>query len=143
MARLPRPTGDSKVGSRAPRDTAGAGQTGSGGRVTDVNGRKSGRTLGSRVAPAASRIRGDLPLVVIDVLLIIAVYVLLFAIRFDFRVPTSYWNEFRVFLPVACAVSLAANWGWGCYGRTWRHASIDEAVRLILAGATSGVILLL
>ncbi len=40
-------------------------------------------------------------------------------------------------------MSVASNWAWGCYGRTWRHASIDEAARLLLAGATSGVILLL
>jgi FlaA1/EpsC-like NDP-sugar epimerase len=33
-------------------------------------------------------------------------------------------------------------WAWGCYGRTWRHASIDEAVRLLAAGASTGAILL-
>ena len=34
-------------------------------------------------------------------------------------------------------------WAWGCYGRTWRHASIDEALRLLAAGATTGVVLVL
>jgi FlaA1/EpsC-like NDP-sugar epimerase len=34
-------------------------------------------------------------------------------------------------------------WAWGCYGRTWRHASIDEAVRLLSAGACTGAVLIL
>ena len=34
-------------------------------------------------------------------------------------------------------------WAWGCYGRTWRHASIDEAVRLLAAGASTGLLLVL
>jgi FlaA1/EpsC-like NDP-sugar epimerase len=79
---------------------------------------------------------------VIDLLLVVSVYLLLFGVRFDFNVPSSYWREFRVFLPVACVVSIGANWAWGGYGRTWRHASIDEALRLLAAGATAGVILL-
>jgi FlaA1/EpsC-like NDP-sugar epimerase len=94
------------------------------------------------VARAASQIRGDYPLVIIDLVFVVAVYLLLFGVRFDFNVPTSYWDEFRVFLPVACVVSIGANWAWGGYGRTWRHASIDEALRLLAAGATSGFVLL-
>ena len=57
--------------------------------------------------------------------------------------PSSYWGEFRVFLPAACVVSVGSMWAWGCYGRTWRHASIDEAVRLLAAGVTTGLILVL
>ena len=57
--------------------------------------------------------------------------------------PTRYWDEFRLFLPVACVVQILATWALGCYGRTWRHASIDEARRLLSAGLlTMGVLLL-
>jgi len=34
-------------------------------------------------------------------------------------------------------------WAWGCYGRTWRYASIDEALRLLAAGACTGITLIL
>jgi FlaA1/EpsC-like NDP-sugar epimerase len=99
--------------------------------------------LGTRVARSASQVRGDYALVGIDLVLAAFTYLLLFGLRFDFSVPSRYWDVFRVFLPVACIVSVAAMWAWGCYGRTWRHASIDEAVRLIAAGACTGAILLL
>jgi FlaA1/EpsC-like NDP-sugar epimerase len=85
--------------------------------------------------------RGDLPLVLLDIVLTVFTYLLLFALRFDFSVPTRYWDEFRVFLPVACVVSVLSMWVWGCYGRTWRHASIDEAVRLLASGVTTAFIL--
>ena len=99
------------------------------------------RSRGSRLARSASRIRGDYPLVLIDVVLVLFTYLLLFAMRFDFNVPAHYWDEFRFFLPVACVISIGSMAAWGCYGRTWRHASIDEAVRLLSAGACTGVIL--
>jgi FlaA1/EpsC-like NDP-sugar epimerase len=86
--------------------------------------------------------RGDFLLIVLDLVIVVGAYLLLFAARFDFDVPSSFWDNFQVFLPVACVVSIGTNALLGCYGRTWRHASIDEALRLIAAGALSGVILL-
>jgi FlaA1/EpsC-like NDP-sugar epimerase len=86
--------------------------------------------------------KSDLPLAVLDVFICAGVYLLLIAIRFDWRLPSHYWTEIRVFIPVACAVSVGANAAFGAYGRTWRHASIDEALRLLAAGALSGIILI-
>jgi FlaA1/EpsC-like NDP-sugar epimerase len=80
-------------------------------------------------------------LVVIDVALALLTYFVVFELRFDFSVPTRYWDEFRIFLPVACAVQVLATWAFGCYGRSWRHASIDEARRLLSAGLTTMVVL--
>jgi FlaA1/EpsC-like NDP-sugar epimerase len=111
-------------------------------KVEDAPGAAVKRRLGPRVARSASQIRGDFPLVVIDLVLAASTYLLLIGLRFDFSIPASYWDEFRLFIPVACAVSVLSMWAWGCYGRTWRHASIDEASRLLAAGACSGVILL-
>jgi FlaA1/EpsC-like NDP-sugar epimerase len=101
------------------------------------------RGLGARLARSASRVKGDYPLVLIDVVLAVFTYLFLFALRFDFSVPSNYWAQFRIFLPVACVLSIGFMWVWGCYGRTWRHASIDEAVRLLSAGACTGAVLLL
>lgn len=96
----------------------------------------------ARVANTASRLKGDLPLALLDVLICAGVYLLLIAVRFDFQMPPHYWNEIRVFIPVACVVSVGCNAAFGAYGRTWRHASIDEALRLVAAGSLSGVILI-
>jgi FlaA1/EpsC-like NDP-sugar epimerase len=108
--------------------------------VNDPGGKPN---IGTRLARSARRTRGDLPLVVLDVVLTVFAYFLLFELRFDFNVPSSYWGTFRVFLPMACVVTVVSMWAWGCYGRTWRHASIDEALRLLAAGATTGVTLIL
>jgi FlaA1/EpsC-like NDP-sugar epimerase len=86
--------------------------------------------------------RGDYPLAFLDLVMVVAVYTGLFLTRFDFDVPSAYWGRFAVFLPIACLLSLATNALFGCYGRTWRHASIDEAARLLGAGAVTGVVLL-
>jgi FlaA1/EpsC-like NDP-sugar epimerase len=103
----------------------------------------SRHSAATRLARSASQIRGDFPLVLIDVFLVVCTYLLLFGLRFDFSVPAHYWDQFRIFLPIACVVSVGLMWVWGCYGRTWRHASIDEAVRLLGAGVCTGAILLL
>ncbi len=91
---------------------------------------------------AATRVRGDLPLVLLDWILVVSAYLVLFQVRFDFDAPPQYWDRFLVFLPVAWATHLATTWAFGGYGRTWRHASIDEARRLLLAGLVSGVLLI-
>jgi len=112
------------------------------GQVT-VNDAGAKRNVATRLARSARRTKGDVPLIALDVVLTVFTYFLLFGLRFDFNVPSNYWGPFRVFLPVACAVSVVSMWAWGCYGRTWRHASIDEALRLLAAGACTGVTLIL
>ncbi|MFI5048177.1 MAG: hypothetical protein ACHQIG_14010, partial [Acidimicrobiia bacterium] len=103
--------------------------------------RRRAPSLGTRLARAARQIRGDWVLVIIDLALAVLTYFLVFELRFDFSVPSNYWNDFRVFLPVACAVQVLATWAFGCYGRSWRHASIDEARRLLSAGLSTMVVL--
>jgi FlaA1/EpsC-like NDP-sugar epimerase len=97
--------------------------------------------VGLRIARAASHVRSDLPLMFLDLVIILAVYLLLIGARFEFKVPATFWDRFIVFLPVAAVVTLGFTALWGGYGRTWRHASIDEAMRLIGAGVCSGIVL--
>jgi FlaA1/EpsC-like NDP-sugar epimerase len=99
------------------------------------------RRIAPRLARAAVQVRGDAPLVILDVLITLVTYTLLVAVRFDFSVPSRYLDKLEEYLPAVCAVHVLANWAWGCYGRTWRHASIDEARRLLCAGASSGIVL--
>ncbi len=92
------------------------------------------RRLSLRVARAASQMRGDIPLMLLDIVMALVAYTFLMMLRFDFSVPGQYWSNFRVFVLIACAVQVLATLACGGYGRTWRHASIDEARRLLIAG---------
>jgi FlaA1/EpsC-like NDP-sugar epimerase len=87
-------------------------------------------------------VRVDLPLVALDVFLIAASYTIVFLARFEGQVPDDWWNRFLVFLPCAVVVTLAMTALCGGYGRWWRHASIDEARRLVLAASFSAIVLL-
>ena len=48
----------------------------------------------SRLAAAAARIRGDIPLVALDAFVVAATYFVLFVLRFDLSVPNRYWDRF-------------------------------------------------
>ena len=104
--------------------------------------RKEAPSRWSHLASAAVGIRGDIPLVILDALLAALTYFTLFALRFDLAVPDKYWNRFEIFLPIAVVVTVLATWVWGGYGRTWQHASIDEARRVALAAPTVALVLL-
>ncbi len=122
-----------------------AGDQVPGGRSASAHSEARARTDspsgGNRLALAARQIRGDWVLVAIDVALASLAYLLVFMLRFDFDVPSWYWGEFRVFLPVAVGIQVLATWAFGCYGRSWRHASIDEARRLLSAGLVTMALL--
>ncbi|HEY7106791.1 MAG TPA: nucleoside-diphosphate sugar epimerase/dehydratase [Acidimicrobiia bacterium] len=100
------------------------------------------RRLTLRVARAASQMRGDVPLLLLDIVMALAAYTSVLLLRFDLEVPSKYWQSFEVFLPIACVVQILATLACGGYGRAWRHASIDEARRLLVAGAITIVVLL-
>ena len=121
-----------------------------GDRLTDTSKNESAGSepapdgrIGPRIARAALQIRGDAPLVLLDLVITLVTYSLLYALRFDFSVPERYLDILKTYLPAACAVQVIATWLWGGYGRTWRYASIDEARRLLCAGATAGIVLFL
>lgn len=96
----------------------------------------------SVVVVKAARLRADVPLCVLDALFTLGAYGGMLVLRFDGSVPPSYWSRIRVFLPLAVCVHLAANWVWRLYGQVWRHASVAEARRVALAGASAAVLLL-
>lgn len=92
------------------------------------------------MARTASKLRGDLPFIVVDAVLVAAVYLSLTVMRFSGSVPDEWWHRFRLFLVAAVALHFLANLGAGLYGALWRHAGVREAQRLLAAG---GVTLLL
>src|SRR5688500_6498256 len=96
----------------------------------------------SRIAVGAARVRADIPLAALDVVLCAASYWAMIVLRFDMNVPEVYWHRFSGFLPLAILCHVGANWTWGLYGQIWRHASVAEARRVVLAGLSATVLLL-
>ncbi len=108
---------------------------------TDLGLLRDASPVGLRVARRATRIRTDLPLLVLDVALASAAYLLVLSLRFDGQVPSHYWTTFRSFLPIALVTTVLNAWAWGLYGQLWRHASVAEARRVLLSGVTTTAIL--
>lgn len=79
---------------------------------------------------------------IVDACIVVVAYTALLLLRFELTVPTEYWRRFGIFLPIAVVVHLVANRLWGAYGQMWRHASVREARALLLAGATTELVLL-
>ncbi len=91
-----------------------------------------------RAAGWSVRGRADIALALLDALLLATAYVIVLVLRFDASVPRNVWDEVTPWLPFAMVVGVTSAWAFGLYGRVWRHASADEARRLL--GAT-GLIL--
>jgi FlaA1/EpsC-like NDP-sugar epimerase len=98
--------------------------------------------LSTRVAMRAARVRTDALLACLDVVLLGAAYTMVLLLRFDGAVPGHHWSDFLRWLPLAVAVALLMNRVFGLYGQIWRHASMQEAQRLLGAGCTVVAVLL-
>lgn len=106
-------------------------------------GRRSGVRWGTRLAQLVVRARADLSLAILETGLIAVAYAAALGVRL-FDVPsdaTVWWERLAIALPVIVAVHLVANVLFGNYGHVWRYASVDEAMRLVAAAATSGFVL--
>lgn len=95
----------------------------------------------TRLARSSVRARGDLALAMLDVVLLAFAYVAVLVLRFDGSVPSNVWERAVLWLPFALGVGLACLWAYGLYGQVWRHASADEARRLLNASGTSLLII--
>jgi FlaA1/EpsC-like NDP-sugar epimerase len=87
------------------------------------------------------RLRRDVPLALLDLALVFPAYLAPLALRFEGQIPTRYWHNFWIFVPIAASVHLLANHSFGLYGQMWRYASVQEARRLVLATATAFVLI--
>src|SRR4029453_19662867 len=88
-----------------------------------------------------SRLRSDLPLALVDVMLVAGSFLILLAVRFNGDIPSQYQSRLFRFLPVIILVQLGANLAWGLYGQIWKHASVAEARRIVFAGASAGLLI--
>jgi FlaA1/EpsC-like NDP-sugar epimerase len=90
----------------------------------------------------ARRLQNDASLAVLDALLVVVAYCTIFVVRFDLSVPPRFWSGFRTFLPIAVVVHLLTNWRCGLYGQMWRHASLQEACRVVVASGLAMCVLI-
>ena len=100
-----------------------------------------GRSPWARVAGWIVRSRADVALAFLDAALLAASYSIVLLLRFDGSVPGSIWDRFALWLPGAAALGVLVTWTFGLYGQIWRHASAQEARRLL--GATASMLLML
>jgi len=99
------------------------------------------QTRWARAAGALVRSRSDVALAALDAALLAGSYLVVLLLRFDGTVPSNIWGRFGWWLPFALAVSVGVTWSFGLYGQVWRHASVQEARRLL--GATLATLLIL
>lgn len=104
-----------------------------------------GRKWGIRVAHRLSTVRADLSLAVIEAGLIAVAYAAALGIRSldpTETVPATWWSRLAIALPLIMLVHLGSNVIFGNYGHVWRYASIEEAVRVVAAAMSAGVVMI-
>jgi FlaA1/EpsC-like NDP-sugar epimerase len=90
-----------------------------------------------------SHLRRDVPLVLMDVAVAMAAYLIPLVLRFEGRVPGRYWESYWLFIPLVTAIHLGANLLFRLYGHMWRYASVEEARRVIGSTVTAGAVVVL
>ena len=99
----------------------------------------------SRVAPAIARVRSDVAFALVDCVIIVVSYLAALVVRFADRqgIDPDWWEGFATFLPIALAIHLLSNALFGAYGHVWEFASVEEAMRLVIASLVSTGLLLI
>lgn len=82
------------------------------------------------------------PLALLDLATVFLCYLAPLVLRFSGAVPPEYWSRFLRFGSVAAALHLLCNYLFGLYGQMWRYASVLEARRVVMAGATAGLLVI-
>jgi FlaA1/EpsC-like NDP-sugar epimerase len=99
-----------------------------------------GRLGAYRLAQMAAGVRADVAFALLDACLVAGSYLLVGALIRD-----ETWGRrpgvVAAWFLVAVVANLSANVCFGLYGRMWRHASVDEARRVIGAAAAAGGLL--
>jgi FlaA1/EpsC-like NDP-sugar epimerase/dTDP-4-amino-4,6-dideoxygalactose transaminase len=82
-----------------------------------------------------ARRRENLSLVLIDVGIVTAAWLLAVAAGFEADVPTDVIDRLLLVVGPPILVQIGVHWAAGLYGPVWRYASIEEAVRVMVAVA--------
>lgn len=100
---------------------------------------------GPRLSRRIAGVRVDVTFAVVDGVIVALSYLTALVIRFIDRqgiVEASWWDGFWLYLPVVVVIHLLANALLGAYGHVWEYASIEEAMRLVVAVLLAAMALL-
>ncbi len=95
------------------------------------------------LAQSAARVRADVSFALVDAFIISMAYVAGLVARFmdGLGVSADWWPSFWQILPIIVLVHLIANVAFGTYGHVWEYASVAEALRVAMASATAGIVI--
>jgi FlaA1/EpsC-like NDP-sugar epimerase len=85
-----------------------------------------------------AHLRRDVPLALLDAVVVFLAYLLPLSLRFEGNIPQFYWDNYWLLIPLFTAIHLASNLAFGLYGQMWRYASVREARRVLAASAIAG-----
>ena len=66
-------------------------------------------------------------------LIIVGSFLLAYAIRFDFSIPSVYWARIGSLIPAVLAIKLIVFWQYGCFKGWWRYVSMPDLVQIVKA----------
>lgn len=95
----------------------------------------------TRVAAGAAKVRSDLTLALLDALLVASAFAVAIAVPFE-GMPGEQRSLLWVLIPLGVVVHLTANGVSGLYGRVWQQAGVQEARRVLIAGGSACLALL-
>ncbi len=96
-----------------------------------------------RIAQFFAGARADFSFALIDAVVVVLAYMAALVLRFidTNGIHPNWWQGFLISLPVIVAVHLVANLIFGAYGHIWEFASVEEAMRVVFAAVSSGIVL--
>ena len=77
---------------------------------------------------------------VLTSLIVIGSFLLAYAIRFDFSIPTNYWGRIFSLLPVVLLIKLGLFWQFGCFRGWWRYVSMPDLVQMFKANLLASLV---
>jgi FlaA1/EpsC-like NDP-sugar epimerase/dTDP-4-amino-4,6-dideoxygalactose transaminase len=86
-----------------------------------------------------ARRRENLSLILIDVGIVTAAWLLALAAGFEADIPADVVDRLVLVVAPPILVQIGVHWAAGLYGPVWRYASIDEAVR-VMAAVAAGMV---
>jgi FlaA1/EpsC-like NDP-sugar epimerase len=91
-------------------------------------------------------VRSDVSFALVDAAIVVLAYLGALVIRFSdqqIALIANWWDGFLIYLPVVVCVHLLINALLGAYGQVWEYASVEEAMRLVVASLLSALLLLI
>ncbi len=81
--------------------------------------------------------------VAIDILLVLAIYITVFFVRFEWSIPTVHFKQFWFFLPILPLVRIATNYFMGLYYHLWKYFGMREMLSVVYSTTIGSVVFIL